>query len=166
MSQLDIQVNRFLDTVCSQIRCKKEHDSLRKELANHIADQAEHNAALGEDEITATKEAIESMGDPIVVGGQLDSVHRPKPKWSVIILAVVFILVGAGMRTCIGEIDVTFARWISCYLTEIIKILPLGILALVCGYWLDYTKIAKYIIIIYPVMIIGVFFLLHILYNL
>ena len=76
----------YLKTVCQQIRWKKAHGVISEELENHIIDQKNAFVSEGFTEENAMDKAIEEMGDPIVVGSELDRTHKPKPEWCIISL--------------------------------------------------------------------------------
>lgn len=67
----------YLNRLVSQIRYKKAHDPIRKEIEAHIEDQAEAYEMDGMAYEDALEEAVAEMGDPIQVGGELDHIHRP-----------------------------------------------------------------------------------------
>ncbi|WP_242833572.1 permease prefix domain 1-containing protein [Desulfosporosinus youngiae] len=71
------KITEYLEVVCRQIRWKKAQSSVLEEIENHIIDQKNAFISDGLNEEEATDKAIAEMGDPIVVGEQLDRVHRP-----------------------------------------------------------------------------------------
>ena len=87
MQQLD-KIKQYTSSVCDQIRWKKVHPMISEEIENHISDQKEAFINEGLDEITSIDKAIEEMGDPVIVGSQLDRTHRPKTAWSMIFLTI------------------------------------------------------------------------------
>lgn len=76
MQQTSI-IPEYLEIVRQQIRWKKIQSSLLEEINNHINDQISAFVDDGLDEEEATKKAIAEMGDPVIVGKQLDRTHRP-----------------------------------------------------------------------------------------
>ncbi|HBN83513.1 MAG TPA: FtsW/RodA/SpoVE family cell cycle protein [Clostridiales bacterium] len=92
------KVKQYLDTICEQIRYKRIHNELREEPENHITDQKQAYIAQGMDEETGTFKAVEQMGDPVMVGTQLDRTHKPKPEWSMIVLTLLLLLTGTFIR--------------------------------------------------------------------
>lgn len=72
----DTKIREYLNDVCNQIRWKKAHYIICEELENHIIDQKAAFVQMGMDEETATDKAIKEMGDPILVGSELDQTHR------------------------------------------------------------------------------------------
>jgi len=71
------KVTEYLEVVSQQIRWKKAQSPLLEEINNHIIDQKNAFISDGLNEDEATDKAIVEMGDPIVVGEQLDRAHRP-----------------------------------------------------------------------------------------
>lgn len=72
------KIAEYLEAVRQQIRWKKAQSSVLEEINNHIIDQKSAFVIDGFSEEEATDKAIAEMGDPIVVGEQLDRAHRPK----------------------------------------------------------------------------------------
>jgi hypothetical protein len=70
------QIKDFIETVCGQVKSKWAHNLLAYELTAHIEDQKSAYIKAGMDEFTAEARAIEEMGDPAVVGGQFNQIHR------------------------------------------------------------------------------------------
>ena len=83
-------IKSYLDIVCEQIRYEKAHIIIKKELEEHITDQTDAFIAKGMEQETAIKKAITEMGDPILVGTELDRVYRPKLKWEFILFVFLF----------------------------------------------------------------------------
>lgn len=73
-----VYVTAFLDTVCAQIRWQRWREEIRKELCAHIEDRMDYlmiSRGFSLDE--AAKEAVDAMGDPVLIGQALDRQHRP-----------------------------------------------------------------------------------------
>jgi len=136
----DIKIREYLETVCHQIRCKKFHAEISEELENHITDQKDAFKAQGIDDDDATLRAIEQMGDPIIVGTELDRTHKPKPEWSII--ALTFLLLAAGTiirfftpQQAVNGLDLFYRQLIF-------TIVGIGFMTL-C-YYIDFTFIGKH----------------------
>lgn len=133
------EINDFLKLVCEQIRWKKAHEVIAKEIEDHIIDQRNDFISNGLDEQTATDRAIKEMGDPVLVGTELDSTHRPKTEWSIIVLTGVMILLGFGIRFLVSlNTDISSMFGKSAISTVI------GICFMIAFYLLDFTTIGKY----------------------
>ncbi|MFZ3131578.1 MAG: permease prefix domain 1-containing protein [Desulfosporosinus sp.] len=72
------KITEYLEAVRQQIRWKKAQSPVLEEIKNHIIDQKDAFISDGLNEEEATDRAIAEMGDPIVVGEQLDRAHRPR----------------------------------------------------------------------------------------
>ncbi|MHB8126137.1 MAG: permease prefix domain 1-containing protein [Desulfitobacteriaceae bacterium] len=72
------KITEYLEAVRQQIRWKKVQSPVLEEIKNHITDQKDAFINDGLNEELATDKAIAEMGDPIVVGEQLDRAHRPR----------------------------------------------------------------------------------------
>ena len=66
----------YLAQVDEQIRWARVRPALRRELMGHLEEQRDACLAEGMDETSAEIEAVRQMGDPVLVGQQLDAVHQ------------------------------------------------------------------------------------------
>ncbi|GBF71982.1 hypothetical protein PA598K_00212 [Paenibacillus sp. 598K] len=88
-------ITAFLQTVCEQIRTKKAHRSVRRELEGHIADLVEELMAEGMERQEAERVAVARMGDARDIGRQLNEVHKPVIEWGLI--GIVATMLGLGL---------------------------------------------------------------------
>lgn len=157
MQVFDKHTKKFLQTTCKQIKYKSIHKSIADELLNHIQDQKNEYLKQGMDEERAAVKAVEQMGDPILVGQQLDKAHRPRTEWSVLLLAAFLVVLGGAVQFVFsiisGNYDNMFARFLL--------YAPIGIAAFAVTYFFDYTLIGRYskaaFGILYFLTIIGFF---------
>ena len=136
------KIAEYIKTVCEQIRWKKAHPAVSKELNDHITDQKTVYLEQGMEESKATQEAIKQMGDPVIVGAQLDGTYRPKPNWSIVIFTISLLLLGVVLRIFIDVNQIRYyssSDWNSIVFTTII-----GIIIFVAGYLYDFTMLGKY----------------------
>ena len=134
------KIDAYVETVGEQIRWKKARPSLTEEIRAHLLDERDACLARGMDEEAAQAEAARQMGDPVLLGADLDRVHRPRPQWGLLALALVLtaagvllrVLLTAGMRGVSPE-DLT--RDVAGGL--------LGAAALAAGYLLDVSALGK-----------------------
>lgn len=133
------RIQEYTKSVCDQIRWKKAHSVISKEIEDHLIDQRDANIADGEDEVTATDNAILQMGDPVVVGTQLDRTHRPKPQWSMITMTAALLFSGIIIRFYINN---------GLSVAEIISAIA-GLGLMIAAYFADFTFIGKYPITVY-----------------
>ena len=82
-------LDKFLDEVCSHIRCKAVHKEIRAELAGHIEELQNEGMTL--------EESISAMGDCIEIGIRLDKQHRPQIEWPLIGLVALINAIGMAM---------------------------------------------------------------------
>lgn len=134
------KIDAYVETVGEQIRWKKARPSLTEEIRAHLLDERDACLARGMDEEAAQAEAARQMGDPVLLGADLDRVHRPRPQWGLLALALALtaagvllrVLLTAGMRGVSPE-DLT--RDVAGGL--------LGAAALAAGYLLDVSALGK-----------------------
>ncbi|MDW7649999.1 MAG: FtsW/RodA/SpoVE family cell cycle protein [Bacillota bacterium] len=133
------KINDYLTVVCEQIRWQKAHDIIAGEIKDHIIDQKDFFVTEGLDEETATEKAIFEMGDPVLVGGELDRTHRPKVEWSIII----FTGIALALRFII-QIAITSDIYVPGGLAKSLMYTMFGIVIMTAAYYIDFTIIGKY----------------------
>lgn len=134
-----IKISEYVKIVCEQIRWKKAHSIISDEIENHIVDQRNEFISQGLDEELATDKAILEMGDPIIVGSELDSTHRPKIEWSVIAITGIMLLLGIGIRYFVTPDYQMQYKLIDSIVSSII-----GMIFMSIAYFLDFSIIGKY----------------------
>lgn len=133
-------IEEFLQTTCNQIRFKGVHKSIVNELTDHIEEQKDEYISQGLDEETAIKKAVEEMGDPVLVGRQLDETHRPRTEWPAILLAIVLVVIGGAVQFFISGYD----KYQPDLFMKFLVYAPIGIGAFLFVYFFDYTLFGKY----------------------
>ncbi len=66
----------YITLVTDQVRVKKVHPFIQKELMDHITDQASRYIEEGESEEEGYRRAIREMGDPVAAGEELNKIHK------------------------------------------------------------------------------------------
>jgi len=131
-------ITEYLEAVREQIRWKRAQPMVLEEINNHINDQKNALIEEGLDEATATYKAITEMGDPVVVGGQLDHVHRPKPDWMLLALIGGMLLLGFAIQFFM---DSAFDRgWV---LQQQVVWAGIAVIVMLASYFADFTIIGK-----------------------
>lgn len=139
-----------MDKVCSQIRWKRAHIPVSKELENHILDQRDVFLDRGDDEETATMKAIKEMGDPILVGTKLNQAYQPKSQLTMITLTVTLLVLSLLIQLFIlNDKDYPFN------LPKQVLATGIGLLGMFAVYYRDFTFIGSYPKIIYFMVIIS-----------
>ncbi|NDO46588.1 permease prefix domain 1-containing protein [Clostridium sp. MD294] len=153
-------IKSYLDTVCEQIHFQKAHNFVKKELQDHIIDQTDAFIQQGFEKEIAVQKAIEQMGDPVLVGTELDRVHRPAMKWSFIVFVILFSLASFALKWIILPQNAE----LNMPITKIILRTVMGILTstitIVLFYKIDFTVLANRSFKIYfcYVLLIGFLF--------
>ncbi|WFA09067.1 FtsW/RodA/SpoVE family cell cycle protein [Tissierella sp. Yu-01] len=136
MLQSNNKINEYIDSVCGQIRWKKSHIYIAKELENHIIDQKNAFVSEGLGEDAAMEKAIIEMGDPIGVGSELDRVHKPKIEWSIIWITGIALILGLVIQFIV-------TKGTGSIIARSIAYSILGIAVMIIAYLTDYTTIGK-----------------------
>lgn len=131
------RIHEYAKAVCDQIKWKKAHPVIAKEIENHLTDQRDAYIAEGADEAAATDQAIAQMGDPAIVGTQLDRTHRPKPQWGMLILTALLVCIGLLVR-------IVFISSDEQDLLSVILSIIVGLGLMAATYFMDFTLIGKY----------------------
>lgn len=138
------KIAEYLEAVRQQIRWKRAQPIVLEEINNHIIDQKNAWLQEGLDEATAADKAITEMGDPVMVGEQLDHAHRPKPDWTLLILTVAMLLFGLAIQSFINS-DFDGA---GAFQEQLIWV-GIAILVMLTAYFADFTIVGKYPILVF-----------------
>lgn len=134
-------MERYIQTVLEQIRCKKAHELIRQEMEVHLEEQICDYMAEGMTREEATEAAVKDMGDPVEMGVELDRIHRPRMEWRILLFVIGISIVGLFMRYFIArecEIMGTYS-W-----SHNLEVTILGVLLMSLFYKIDYTWIGLY----------------------
>lgn len=97
---------KWIHQVTSHVRFRAARPAVHRELKAHIEDAASALTAGGMNEEDAVEAAVLSMGDAAEVGGQLDTVWRPKRSFALPACAVALWAVGFIAQGICGVINV------------------------------------------------------------
>ncbi len=138
----------YLEAVRRQIRWKKAQSLILEEIENHITDQKNAFLMEGLDEQTATDRAVAQMGDPIVVGEQLDRTHRPRPDWTLLMLTAAMLLAGIAIQYFISPAVI---NGVANFKHQIIWS-GIAVFVMAAAYFTDFTIVGKYPVAIFAVL--------------
>lgn len=126
----------FLDTVEEQIAYKPLRGVLGRELEEHILDRMEEYESGGASREEAEKQAVKDMGDPVIVGTQLNAVHRLQKAPALMVMT--FLLLFGGFA---GS---AYMRWSpEQFSNGFLYYIP-GLLVLAFMTWKGYPFIIRY----------------------
>ena len=137
--QYSAKLTKFLENICKQIRWKKAHAIVSEEIRNHVIDQKNAFVNEGLDEETAMEKAIKEMGDPVLIGTELDRTHRPKMEWNIFLLTGIMIILGFGIRYV-----ASFEPGTPFMLERSLMTTLIGIACMIGAYFIDFTFIGRY----------------------
>lgn len=149
-----MEIDNYLDKVCSRVKFARAHKGLKKELRNHIDDQINDYIKKGLDKDEATIKAIEQMGDPLEVGEDLNEIHKPQTDWITIGLVSILMIFGIYILISLGRADVLKTHEIRSHL----KYMAIGLVLVTGLYFLDYTRLEKYAYLNYGIGIVMMIF--------
>ncbi len=143
-------MEKYLETLLSQIRCKKARPYIDEEIRSHIESQIEDNISAGMAYEEAEKNAVVDMGDPVAVGISLDKIHKPQIAWRLLVVVGILSLLGILIQQSIlhqaGYFDLEpFMQESYQLLTDgFASSVLIGFIIMCLIYFIDYTVIAKY----------------------
>lgn len=140
----------YLDTVCEQIRYKKAHTIIKKELEEHIIDQTDAFIAEGMEQETAVQKAITEMGDPILVGTELDRAYRPKLKWEFIVFVFLFSFANITLKLIMQQNAPSYMHFFT---ISNVMALFISVVVMAIFYYIDFTILANHSKMIYGIYI-------------
>ncbi len=151
MSECNLLVKEFLNITCEEIKAKRVHKQIVNELSDHIEEQTQYYIKQGFDELTATKKALEQMGNPTIVGKELNKAHQPKTEWSIIVLTFTLVIIGGFIQYFVSRAN----SYNSHAFFRFLIYAPIGLIAFFCAYFFDYTIIKIYSKLLYSALFIS-----------
>ena len=88
------KIDAFLEAVDEQIACRLCHAEINEELRGHIEDKAEDYRGYGLSEEEALGRAIRDMGEPDVIGMELNRQHRVRTAWPLLGIIGILLVIG------------------------------------------------------------------------
>ncbi|WP_433943705.1 FtsW/RodA/SpoVE family cell cycle protein [Paenibacillus sp. SN-8-1] len=154
------QRREFLDKVCTQVKAKEVHPSVREELDNHLEELIEARVDQGYDADEAVNWAVTQMGDPAEVGKQLHKVHKPRINYGLILIVLFFAAISVVSMWSVGENYAAYSeKYASAgFLEKQVFFLVLGIVVMIGVYFLDYRKLYKAAWYLYGLVMAGFVF--------
>ncbi len=138
------QIRDYVGKVCEQVRFRDVHEDVSRELEAHIHEIVEEHLAQGVSESEAVEQAIVQMGDADIIGKQLNKVHKPKPEWSILILALAFTSIGLSAIYFIQKYDTYFNHNPIKIFENSLFFALISLFVIVGLYFFDYRKLEKY----------------------
>ena len=130
----------YLEAVQEQVRWKRARPVLIQELERHLEDQRDDLLKEGKTSEEAERLAVEDMGDPVIVGTELDRVHRPRPQWGLLGLTFVLAAVGVILRVFFRQ---PYLRQ-DLVVMRALASLGLGTAAMLGMYFFDVSRLVRH----------------------
>lgn len=138
------KVQEYISKVCMLIKNRDVHYDITLELQDHIQTLKEDFISSGLSEEEATEKAIAHMGDPDLVGKELNKTHKAKLNWGVIIPLFCFSLFGlVTMYFIQSKGAVAHAEDIQMFQKNLVFYF-IGIGFMIGFYFFDYRRILPY----------------------
>lgn len=144
MTMENNKIQEYINKVCALIKNKDVHYDINLELKDHIQTLKEEFLSYGLSDDEATEKALSHMGDPELIGNQLDKTHKAKVGWGFIIPLLGFSLFGLiTMYFIQSKGAVADANYIKMFQKSFIFYI-LGIVLMSGLYFFDYRRILPY----------------------
>ncbi|MFD2043020.1 FtsW/RodA/SpoVE family cell cycle protein [Ornithinibacillus salinisoli] len=91
---------KFSSKVTSRVKSKEVHNMIQNELTSHLEERSQFFQKKTFSKDDADDKAIQEMGNPIIIGDNLNKLHKPKIDWILITLFV--IIAGISFLPLIG----------------------------------------------------------------
>ena len=85
----------YLSSVCREVRFRAARKYVKQELSDHIDDKRAYLEQSGAADAEA--EAVNAMGDPVQTGRALNTIHRPRMEWGIIICVLLLTITGTAL---------------------------------------------------------------------
>lgn len=129
----------FMTKVLEQIKYKKIHSTISRELNNHISELAGSYMEEGMEEEQAYDRAVEQMGDPVEIGRRLHKTHRPKIEWSIVGLLAALVIFGLHIIFVYSSYYDDYT-----YFNRQLFFMGIGIAVLIFCCYFDYKRLERY----------------------
>ncbi|WP_078427161.1 FtsW/RodA/SpoVE family cell cycle protein [Alkalihalobacterium alkalinitrilicum] len=144
----------FIKKVKTEIKSKEAQALVEQELLGHIEEQNDSLKRKGHTEEEACKLAIEQMGNPIMLGQEMNQLHRPRVDWSLFFLFTAIIVMSLiPMYTLSTVIEGLFERKMVFNVIGIVIVLSVMLF--------DYRKLERLGVFLYgstTLLLIYIFF--------
>ena len=143
-------MEKYLEKLLSQIRCKKARPYIAEEIKGHIESQIEDNIADGMSYEEAEKKAVADMGDPVTVGISLDKIHKPQLAWKLLVIVGILSLLGVLIQQSVlrqsgySSLEPFMQETYQLLADGFVQSVAIGFIIMCAIYFIDYTVIAKY----------------------
>lgn len=142
-------VRQYLKKVCKQVNARELHSEIKLELQSHIQELVEEQISSGLGREQAIEIAIRQMGDPLLVGNQLNKAHKARIDWSLLSLIAIFI--GIGILAMYAVELISFGSFFKNKITYSI----IGIICMLGLCFWDYRKLLPYSKALYIIILLG-----------
>lgn len=156
------KIEEYIEQVCSLVKNKDVHQDIKLELEDHLETLKEEFMSSGISEEEAALKAVAHMGEASVVGKQLNSAHKAKFDWKVLLPVIVFSVFGL-VSMYIMQTAMLNSRGIDIQIFEkSLVFYVIGTMLMVGLYFFDYRRIlpfSKYIYLGTLILLITTLFL-------
>jgi len=133
-------LDKYLNEVCSFIKCKSIHNDIKEELKSHIDELSECYIVKGFSENDALSRAIAEMGSSADVGRKINDQHKPQTNWTMILLTSIIAIIGIAIMYVSSNFEGHHAVNFERHLFFVV----IGFCLLGTMYFFDYSKLKKY----------------------
>lgn len=153
MSVKEEMVDGYLNNICSLIKNKRVHSEIKSEIKSHLEELEEGYEKEGIEGTAATELALKDIGNPRVIGENLNKVHKAKIDFKLVIAVCCLIIFGiSGIFSFNkGQQDIILS---NTYLIKDVVFIIIGAIFFTIGVLFDFRKIKKGSILLYSIGIV------------
>ena len=127
----------FLRKVTSKVKYKEARNMIKKELTNHLQEVSQSYKKRGFSKEEADEKAIQEMGNPFTIGKNLNSLHKPKMDWVLLVLFV--LLAGISFLMLVGGVP-GISSSSSYFMGRQALWYALAVVVIIGAFFFDYQK--------------------------
>ncbi|MBE1447067.1 FtsW/RodA/SpoVE family cell cycle protein [Paenibacillus sp. OAS669] len=138
-------IDDYLDSVIRLVKARELHKDIRREIADHLEELVSLKREEGSSEEEAARWAVRQMGEPSVVGSELNKVHKPRIPWGLIGWVAVWLIFSF---VAMYAVELSYAgmerRSYIPFLLKKVEFTAIGLIPMVLLLFFDYRRILKY----------------------
>lgn len=138
------EIENFLQTVCAQVKWQEVHRQIKIELLGHIEEAVEEHLQAGCNERQAVANALAQMGEPVSLGQELHSTHKPRTNWGLVALAGALLTIGLLTLSSIEMQELVLHSSSGSLVHRTLIYAALGLAVVVGLYQLDYRRLQSF----------------------
>ncbi|GAA4874573.1 FtsW/RodA/SpoVE family cell cycle protein [Paenibacillus vulneris] len=143
-------IDDYLDSVIRLVKARELHKDIRREIADHLEELVSLKREEGSSEEEAARWAVRQMGEPSVVGSELNKVHKPRIPWGLIGWVAVWLIFSF---VAMYAVELSYAgmerRSYIPFLLKKVEFTAIGLIPMILLLFFDYRRMLKHSWVMY-----------------